>query len=85
MAKRNRYANQAAKQIEVAGRKLRTSDPKELRRQVEFMERYLEYYEEPLQVFQKYGGALCAAIRLKGLVEFIPNDDDGYYYFDGYY
>jgi hypothetical protein len=80
MAKQDRYANQAAKQIEVAGRKLRTSNPEELRRQVEFMERFLENREEPLHVFGRRGGALCAAIRLKGLVEFIPNDDPDYYY-----
>lgn len=68
MAKRNRYAEKAAQQIEVAGRTLRTSSPSHVRKVMEGFElrSALDPNFKPLiEDRQTFPGVVWEAIRLK--------------------
>ena len=67
MAKQNRFADKAAKQVEVAGRKLRTNNPEHVRNMVDAAEQRVEREQRLLTEFSDIRGATWAAIRLKGL------------------
>jgi len=68
MAKPNLYADLAAKQIEVAGRKLRTRNPEAVREFVSNAERWIQREGRPFPfTIRKGSGVLMAAVRLKGL------------------
>jgi hypothetical protein len=70
MAKQNRYANKAAQQIEVGGRKLRTDDPEHVRRVMEGFElrKALDPNFNPkIEDRQLFKGVVFEAIRLKGI------------------
>ena len=68
MAKQNRYADKAAQQIEVAGRKLRTHSPDHVRKKValaEERERQTPGFADKFKDRDAYKGATFEAIRLK--------------------
>ena len=68
MAKQNRYADKAAQQLEVAGRKLRTFSPAHVRKMMaiaEERERQSPGFNDKLQDRGAFKGATFEAIRLK--------------------
>ncbi len=70
MAKQNRFANQTAEVVEVAGRKLRTSDPAHLRKVLRRAEERLAVDPQALDHLRgiRMRGDVWEAMRLKGLL-----------------
>jgi len=69
MAKQNRFANQAANSLEVAGRKLRTNtSPDHVRRLMRSAEERLAENPQALDHLHGQRGATWEAMRLKGLI-----------------
>ncbi|QCH14369.1 hypothetical protein CB0101_04995 [Synechococcus sp. CB0101] len=68
MAKQNRFANQTAEVVEVAGRKLRTNDPAHLRKMVRRAEEQLAEDPQALDHLRDMRGGVWGAMRLKGLL-----------------
>jgi hypothetical protein len=68
MAKQNRFANQAAEVVEVAGRKLRTNNPEHLRTMLRLAEKRLAEDPRALDHLRDMRGGVWEAMRLKGLI-----------------
>ncbi len=68
MAKQNRFANQAAEVVEVAGRKLRTKNPEHLRKMLRLSEERLAVDPQALDHLRDLRGGVWEALRLKGLI-----------------
>lgn len=68
MAKQNRFANQAAEVVEVAGRKLRTNNPEHLRTMLRRAEERVAGNPQALDHLRDLRGDVWEAMRLKGLI-----------------
>jgi hypothetical protein len=68
MAKQNRFANQAAEMVEVAGRKLRTNNPEHLRMMLRLAEKRVAENPQALDHLRDLRGGVWEAMRLKGLI-----------------
>lgn len=68
MAKQNRFANQAAEVVEVAGRKLRTNNPEHLRKMLRLAEDRLAVDPQALGHLSDQRGGVWEALRMKGLI-----------------